>query len=288
MIKKKQIKTMNELLEEMLSVFQIEIKTIFNKFQDKRKFIFKESNNEIFCFSLDHYDLNEIEIHYNRNRIIREYLEDSDRTGEELVETFKYLARHEYCHKLISETSQNLNSFEKDQDEEINKIEKFNYIRMENKFREYFSDYKVNQFFNKIPKNYIESVLVMLKNKKTLKHHCYGMLPVRNDNSRTKDQLKIYSYLQNLYRFHICDCWDLLKPIFNSINRGTLLKFFLLLFHSFQDIVNEYDTLHQIRDSVIKLIKFLDQCPFEDLIFKNTLSKEIEEGLTNLNFESVR
>lgn len=131
---------MNELMENSLAIFQGEFRNVMERFNDNRNFIFNQSDNE--NFSLEYYDLDMIEIHYNQQRIISEYLEIGLR-NEVFLETFQFLAGHEYCHNLIAETSDSLETLELYQNERINLIERFSYIGIENKFREYYADYKV-------------------------------------------------------------------------------------------------------------------------------------------------
>ncbi len=270
-------------LNEFNMIFQEEFYQIKKNFKDDRKLDFILSNISVFCYSLEYYDKNRFEIHHNDANIIKEYISLNHLKKELLEDISKYLARHEYCHSCISQSSEELNHFDSVQENIIKKIKRFSYMGIENKFREFYADYNVLQLFKNIPGNYLDENLKWLKSE-DLKWGSFGILPILNNSYHTRYQLGIYTYLQNLYKFFILNSWTLLKSTFRDANCSSLLKFFLLVFQSFEDIIKKFDYLKQKRDALVCLVSFLDLCKFEELIQSNILSDNIRDGLNNLKF----
>lgn len=270
-------------LSEFNSIFQEEFHHIIKNLKDDRKLDFVLSNTGAFCYSLEYYDTARFEIHHNDTNIIKEYVSLYDSNKELLNDISRYLARHEYCHSCICQSSEELNHFDSNQEEIIKKIQRFNYIGIENKFREFYADFKVLQLFKSIPNSYLDENLKWLKDE-DIKWRSYGMLPILTNSAHTRDQLGIYTYLQNLYKFYILNRWTLLKSIFRDVNCILLLEFFQLIFQSFENIIKKFHSFKQKRDAIISLVYFLDRCKFEELIQSNILSEDIREGLYELNF----
>ncbi|TXT63053.1 MAG: hypothetical protein BAJALOKI1v1_800016 [Promethearchaeota archaeon] len=266
-----------DLFNDMINVFKREFKNVMKKFNDERRFELNESQNHRFCFSLEYYNQKIIDVNYNKNKIMEEYFQN-DINKKELEDIFIYLARHEYCHNLITDSSEELKD-SKIQGTEIKQIQRFNYINFENQFGEFFADYMVKRHFDNIPQKYLEKVLVYFEEEMDLNYYCHGVLPISGDSINTRDQLQIYSFLRNLYKFYICGEWNLLKPLFQNINFDNLLKFFRLIFKYFELTITNLKDISKIRNSIITLVKRLDTCKFENLIFHNKLDNQVIEIL---------
>ncbi len=267
-------------LGQALSIFQEELNNIMQLFNDNREFNLIESNNPVCCFSLEYYDSNRINVHYNLIGISNEYLTHPNITHEKIEEIFRYLARHEYCHNLLCESFEVVEKFTEKQITKKNQITQFRYIPFENKFREYFADYKVKQYFSDIPDFFINNILNWLQNNRDLSFDCDGMLPMSFDNKYTIRQIHLYPYLQNLYRFHVCKCWNLLEPVFDRISHSSMLKFFFLIFEYFKKIIEEISEFEKKRDDLLEFVLKLDRYNYDKLVREDFLETEMERELS--------
>ncbi len=240
-------------------------------FHDNRHFNFIEDSRDIFCFSLEDYNISHIDIHFNRERIKNEYLNDPRVKYEIIKESFIYLARHEYCHSLRCNSSSILKNFTEDQLGKIRNSTKFNYYIMENKFSEYYSDYYVYRHFSNIPELYFQKVLNILS-MRNIDFDCMGMFPFREDTFNTSSQVFLYHYLQNLYRFHLCNRWNLILPFFQEVNRPNIIKLIYLIFEQFKNIIRRFSNFPERRDALFKLIDFLDKNDFKELNLNDILN----------------
>lgn len=284
------------MIELSLEVFTKKFRSIMADQKDTRRFqlLHKDEEGKFqtlrdsyegYNFSI-FYDHEDIEVYYNPEWIKEKYLNKPGMTIEKIEEIFKFLAYHEYGHSFFGTSSEKLRIFTNEQTTTINGLTHFNYLGMERVFREFFADFKAESIDSKPPLSYLDIYLKGIKDfdfpyKKLM------MLPTKiNFDLTIKNSLFIYDSLINTITFYVFDEWEQLKDIFKSHKLDELLTFFKLIFHNFHWISKNHLNLRDTRDTLITLIKFLNQFFYDELIYKNKLDFNIEKGLKNHVFSN--
>ncbi len=277
-------------LENFLNAFNEKFKEIKNKCLDNRTFNLLEismegylkeeiSNQEVFCFS-SHYNQDIIEIYYNRNQIISEYIQDpSDLSNEQILFEISYLASHEYGHTLFCESSKKLREINADWKNIYNKYEKFNCFVFLRVFSEFFADLEAYKFVSTFPEIKFKKIYEYFESK--LSHHSTTILPTTRNFKYGIDGIDHYlrPFLINLSFIYAYNMWDDLEKIFEENKLSELFKFLNLILNYFRKLIESYSDMNLRRKKINELLKILDKFFYDDLIFKNMLNPELQTQL---------
>lgn len=156
------------------------------------------SNQENFCFS-SHYNQNIIEIYYNRDQIISEYIQVmSNLPNDQVLNEISYLAGHEYGHTLFCESSKKLRKFEVNREEIYHKYERFNCFVFLRIFSEFYADLKAYKFTLVIPQIKFKKIFEYFKSR--LSRDSTTILPTTKNFKYGRDAIDHYQlpFLTNL------------------------------------------------------------------------------------------
>lgn len=279
--------------ENFLNIFNEKFIEIKNKCLDNRTFNLLEismegylkeevSNQEVFCFS-SHYNQDIIEIYYNRNQIISEYIQDpSDLSNEQVLSEISYLAGHEYGHTLFCESSKKLREINVDWKNIYNKYEKFNCYVFLRVFSEFFADIEAYKFVSTFPEIKFKKIYEYFESK--LSHHSSTILPTTRNFKYGRDGIDHYQrpfliQLSFIYAYNKCDD---LEKIFEKNKLSELFKFLNLILNYFRKLIDSYSDMNLRRKKINELLKILDKFFYDDLIFKNMLNPELQTQLHTL------
>lgn len=279
--------------EEFIKFFREKFIEIKDNNLDNRKVSFLEvnvegilkeevSNQESFCFSC-HYNEDIIEIYYNQDNIIAEYIHNPNRsTDDQFLNEISYLASHEYGHTLFCESSKKLREINTDWKNLFKKYEKFNCFVFLRVFGEFFADlesYKINSI---IPEIKYKNIREYFESK--LSHHSITILPTTRNFKYGRNGIDDYQrpFLINLSFIHAYNKWDELKRVFAEKNLSELFKFVNLILNYFKKVIELYSDISSRRNKINELLRILDKFYYDDLIFNNELNSELQSQLLGL------
>ena len=279
--------------ENYLSNFNEKFIEIKNECLDNRTFSLLEintegnlkeevSNQEIFCFS-SHYNQDIIEIYYNRNQIISEYIYDEPGLSDKLIlNEISYLAGHEYGHTVFCESSKNLREINADWKIISSKYEKFNCFVFLRVFSEFFADLEAYNITSKFPEIKFQKIYEYFESK--LSHHSTTILPTIKNFNYGRDGIDRYQlpFLANISVFYAYNKLNDLKHLFEENKLIELFKFLKLIFDYFKKIIESHSDLNLRRNKIYELLRILDEYFYDNLIFNDKLNPELHSQLQEL------
>ena len=240
------------------------------------------SNQEFFCFS-SHYNQDIIEIYYNRNQIISEYIQDqSDLSNGQVLNEISYLVGHEYGHTLFCESSKKLREINADWKNIYNKYEKFNFFVFLRVFSDFFADLEAYKFTSTFPEIKVKKIYECFESK--LSHHSTTILPTTSNFKYGRDGIDHYQrpFLTILSFIYAYDKWNDFKNLFEEKKLSELFKFLKLIFDYFKTVIESHSDLNLRRNRICELLRILDEYFYDDLIFNNKLNPELQSQLQEL------
>ncbi len=240
------------------------------------------SNQGVFCFSC-HYNEDIIEIYYNRNQIISEYIRDqNDLSKEQILKEISYLASHEYGHSLYCESSKKLREININWETTYSKYEKFNCFVFLRVFSEFFADLEASKIDLTLPEIKFQKIYEHLESK--LSHHSLIILPTTRNFNYGRNGIDKYQgpFLTSLSFIYAYNKWNDLIKIFEDKKLSKLFNFLKLTFDYFKKVIESYSDLNLRRNKISELLSILDKHFYDDLIFKNNLNPELQSQLQKL------
>lgn len=282
-------------LDRMLKIVDNEIRELVSREKDPRVFKFLENNKKgkftdfipNICSEANFeatYDLQDIEVYYNRLEINNNYVQKPNLPDEILVEIFKYLAHHEYSHSLFRETTLDVFNFTKNctdlifenyEDQKKLGLCEF-FLKLYQILRESYADIQAKSINPVLPKFHLD-----LKFENSFGRFLrYKRGAIWGQTSEFAEFFYYVVYSSTC--FYVFNQWDYLLEKCGENDKTKSLNLIHSINEIFEALIKKDLNLENYKHYLIQLTLLLCKIDYDKLIFENKLNKNIIDELEDL------